>query len=158
MFAVKGTEDRFDLSHMDTSSLLSSWSKHSINLDDCDWPSVEHYVQAMKYDNPVIKEKICTAEHPRAAKKFAEAWWRKKKANWKTEREVFMKRGMYTKCKTYPEVAKALLETGEKAILDTSNFDYYWGCGRDIRGENRFGKILMDIRTKLLEEDKASSA
>lgn len=57
MFAIQGTEDRFDLSHMDTNSLLSSWSKHSINLDDCDWPSVEHYVQAMKYDNPILKEK-----------------------------------------------------------------------------------------------------
>jgi ribA/ribD-fused uncharacterized protein len=55
------------------------------------------------------------------------------------------------KCRSHAEVASALLKTGDKTIVENSQYDYYWGCGRDGRGENRYGKILMDIRTKLSE-------
>jgi predicted NAD-dependent protein-ADP-ribosyltransferase YbiA (DUF1768 family) len=31
-------------------------------------------------------------------------------------------------------------------------YDYYWGVGRDGRGYNVFGKVLMAVRDKLMEE------
>lgn len=141
---------------MDSTSPLSSWSKHPIFIEDLEWPSVEHYVQAMKYSNSQYQDKIRSAPHPRDAKKLGESRWKKKKSNWKTERELYMTRGMYIKCRTYPEVAAALIESGDLPILDTSNFDYFWGCGRDGRGKNRFGLVLMDIRKKLREEPQLS--
>jgi ribA/ribD-fused uncharacterized protein len=141
---------------MDSTSLLSSWSKHSITLEDKDWPSVEHYVQAMKHSNEEYREKIRQTAHPRDAKKLGESRWKRKKPNWKSEREIYMTRGMYIKCRTYPEVAETLVASGDLPILDTSNFDYFWGCGRDGRGQNRFGAVLMDIRNKLMETDQKS--
>jgi len=113
-------------------------------------------VQAMKYEEGPYRDKIRTAEHPRASKKLGEARWKRKRKNWKSEREVYMTRGMYTKCKTFPEVAEALLATGDQKILDTSNYDYFWGCGRDTFGHNRFGAVLTDIRAKLKEEAKSN--
>jgi len=156
MFTAKTDSPKFHLSHMDTNSLLSSWSKHSIFIENLEWPSVEHYVQAMKYDDGPYREKIRNAEHPKSAKKLGESRWKKKRANWKSERELYMTRGIYTKCKAYPKIAEALLATGDQAILDTSNYDYFWGCGRDTFGKNRFGAILMDIRAKL-EETKSKA-
>lgn len=137
---------------MDTSSPLSSWSKQPIFLEDKEWPSVEHYVQAMKYSNISYQEKIRAAEHPKLAKKLGGSRWKRKKPEWQLEREVYMTRGMYIKCKTHQDVYDALMATGDQPILDTSNFDFFWGCGRDARGHNKFGKVLMEIRAKLQGE------
>ena len=63
-----------------------------------------------------------------------------------------MIRGIYIKCRTHADVAKALFETDDQKIVESSQFDYYWGCGRDGRGHNTFGKVLMAVRDKLREE------
>ena len=66
-----------------------------------------------------------------------------------------MTRGTYIKCRTHPEVAAALLATGDLLIIETSQYDYYWGCGRDLRGDNVYGKVLMNVRTQLRKEAAA---
>ena len=63
-----------------------------------------------------------------------------------------MTRAVYIKCRTHEEVAAALLATGDQQIVESSQYDYYWGCGRDGRGHNAFGKVLMAVRDKLKQE------
>lgn len=63
-----------------------------------------------------------------------------------------MTRAIYTKCKTHPAVAKCLLETGNKKLVENSAYDYFWGCGRDRRAENTYGKVMMNVREKLKQE------
>jgi predicted NAD-dependent protein-ADP-ribosyltransferase YbiA (DUF1768 family) len=58
-------------------------------------------------------------------------------------------RAIYTRCLSNPASARALLETGNKRIVESSLYDYYWGCGRDGRGLNTYGEVLMDVREKL---------
>ena len=60
-----------------------------------------------------------------------------------------MTRGVYMKTQVHEEVLAALLATGERQIVETSQYDYFWGCGRDTRGHNHYGRILMDIRARL---------
>ena len=31
-------------------------------------------------------------------------------------------------------------------------YDCYWGCGRDTRGLNTYGKVLMNVRARLRKE------
>ena len=35
---------------------------------------------------------------------------------------------------------------------ELSGYDYFWGSGRDMRGKNNFGKVLMGVRDKLRSE------
>ena len=49
-------------------------------------------------------------------------------------------------------LAEALLATGDNPIVENDQYDYYWGCGRDRRGDNTYGKVLMDVREKLRQE------
>ncbi len=151
MFAIFD-DDVLLISHVDPNQALSSCSPHPIELDGAEWPSVEHYVIAMRFEDPQWREKIRQASHPRLVRKMAKTLFKRKKPNWKTERQVYMTRGMYIKCKTWPLVAKELLETADRQIVDTTEYDYFWGIGRDTRGENRFGKVLEDVRRKLKEE------
>ena len=140
------------VSRVDSRSPLSSHSPHGIRLDDADWLSVEHYYQAMKFEDSALREAIRSAPHPDLAAKLARRRRRLVRRDWDDVKEVYMTRGMYIKCRTHGEVAHALLATGDRAIVETSQYDYYWGCGRDIRGLNVFGRVLENIRRRLRED------
>jgi ribA/ribD-fused uncharacterized protein len=142
------------LSRSDVNHPLSSFSKAGFELDGSEWPSVEHYYQGMKFDTGEIRESIRTADHPEKAKQLAEANKGVIRKDWQQVREVMMTRAVYIKCRTHEAVAAALLATGDREIIETSQYDYYWGCGRDGRGHNTFGKVLMAVREKLLKEQQ----
>lgn len=140
------------LSMADVDNPLASFSHHPFQLDGAEWPSVEHYVNAMKFASTDYQAKIRVAEHPRLANKLGKSWWQKKRSDWKQVRDTYMTRAVWTKCQAWPEVAQALLETGNRYILETSNYDYYWGCGRDARGLNKYGHVLMAVRERLRQQ------
>jgi len=144
----------FRVSREDVNDPLSSFSKHGFFLDDKQWPSVEHYFQALKFVDENYQEQIRTAEHPKVAQKRGKARFKKTRKDWEKLQDTVMTRAVYIKCRTHVEVAEALLHTAEQTILETSAYDYYWGCGRDGRGHNTYGKVLMNVRVKLREEAK----
>jgi len=150
IFNVKPRNDVY-VSRQDVNNPLSSFSKFSFQLDDAEWPSTEHYYQAMKFEDEAIREKIRQAPHPSDTAKLAKQHKKQIRKDWDSIKATVMKRGTYIKCRTHKEVAAALLKTADKTIVENSQFDYYWGCGRDGRGENAYGKTLMDIRDKLSE-------
>ena len=106
----------------------------------------------MKFEDGEIRESIRSADHPAEASKLAKAnkkWVRK---DWSQVRQVMITRAVYTKCRTHQEIADLLLSTGGKHIVESTMYDYYWGVGRDGRGHNVFGKVLMAVRDKLMQE------
>jgi predicted NAD-dependent protein-ADP-ribosyltransferase YbiA (DUF1768 family) len=56
------------------------------------------------------------------------------------------------KCRNNDSVATLLLATGDRKIVESCQHDSCWDCGRDGRGHNTFGKLLMAVRYKLLEK------
>ena len=147
--------DAVYVSRSDPLNDFGTFSRHSLFLDGQEWPSVEHYYQAMKFDDAQYRERIRQADHPRKARKLGRSRWKKRRKDWKQIKVTVMTRGVYIKCRTHPEIAEALVATGEQVLVENSNYDYFWGCGRDRRGENRYGKVLMNVRDKLREEQQA---
>ncbi len=145
-------QERFALSRIDPTNPLAAYSKHSFELDGEQWPSVEHYYQAMKFEEGEYRDSIRNATHPADAAKLGKSKKHGRRKDWDKVKVTYMTRATYIKCRTHPEVAAALLASGEKPIVETSQYDYFWGCGRDMRGNNAFGKMLMAVREKLREE------
>lgn len=143
------SEESLYLSMNDKEELLSRNSDHPIKLEDKQWPTVEHYFQAMQFENIDYQEKIRNAENIEKAIKLGKSWLKKKRSDLTKVRTTLMTRAIYIKCRTYPDVAARLIETSDIKLIENSQFDYYWGCGRDHRGENHFGKVLMNVREKL---------
>jgi ribA/ribD-fused uncharacterized protein len=140
------------VSRSDPLNPLSSHSKHGFELDEDYWPSVEHYYQGMKFRPGELRNAIRDADHPAKANKIALKNKKSVRNDWDKVKEVYMTRGIYTKCRTHQEIADILLNTGVQKIVENSQFDYFWGCGRDGRGHNTFGKVLMSVREKLRQE------
>ena len=150
------TGEAIFFSRFDSDHPLASHSNHGFHLEDRFWPSVEHYYQAMQFVSDRDQEKIRTAESPDSATKLGKrTWFKKLRDHWKQQRATWMTRAVYTKCQTHPEVAEALLATGTTKLVENSVYDYYWGCGRDRRGENMYGQVLMNVRDKLRAEQQA---
>lgn len=152
MFSSRPESTPVYVSRTDPLNPLSSYSRHGFELDDDDWPSVEHYYQGMKFKPGEMRDAIRDCDHPAKAQKLAAQNKKHVRNDWKKVKEVIMTRGIYTKCRTHPDAANALLATKDQKIVENSQFDYYWGCGRDGRGHNTFGKVLMAVRSRLREE------
>ena len=152
MFEASDDPGAIYLSRSDVNEPLSSFSRHGFTLDDLLWPSVEHYFQAMKFEDPVYREVVRSADHPRKARRLGRSRLKRLRADWKRVRRVVMVRAVYMKCRTHPEIAARLLSTGSRKLVENNSYDYFWGCGRDRRGYNQYGRVLMTVREKLREE------
>jgi ribA/ribD-fused uncharacterized protein len=140
----------FSMTDVDT-----QWSREEnkpFQLDDVEWSTIEHYYQAMKFDDDEYKEKIRQTESVELVKKLGKPLLKRKRSDWKAVRTTVMTRAIYTQCRTHQAMADSLIATEDLRLVENSQFDYFWGCGRDRRGDNEYGQILMNVRTKLLDE------
>jgi N-glycosidase YbiA len=133
---------------------FSNFSPHPIVLDGKEWPTTEHYFQAQKFVTtaPDYAEKIRLAPSPMKAAQ----WGRSRKAplrsDWESVKDDVMRRAVYAKFKSHPEIRDVLLATGEEKIVELTTTDMYWGVGSDGTGKNRLGIILMEVRERLRQE------
>ncbi|MEH6346751.1 MAG: NADAR family protein [Bermanella sp.] len=134
---------------------LSSFASFAFELEGLVWPSVEHYFQSMKFPASEYQELIRQAPSAKKAQKLGRSRLNKIRKDWAQVRVVIMTRAVYTQCRTHSQLSDALLKTQEKTLVDNTQYDYFWGCGRDRRGENAYGKVLMSVRDKLREEQQA---
>lgn len=147
-------ENTLFIHRTDPDELLGSFSAHPFELEGRTWPTVEHYFQAMKFESssPEYFEKIRLADSPKKAKKMGRSRLKRIRKDWAKVKRVVMTRAIYTQCRTHEEVSNYLIKTDDQKIMEASQYDYYWGCGRDRRGENVYGQVLMDVRNKLKQE------
>ncbi|MGB0722396.1 MAG: NADAR family protein [Gammaproteobacteria bacterium] len=156
MFFTRKTAEPVYLSRTDAEHPLSSFSPRGFHLDEADWPTVEHYYQAMKFEPPEQREAIRACATPEQARDLAKQHARSVRDDWKQVRQTMMIRAVYIRCRTHADIAEALLATGDRPLMENSQYDYYWGCGRDGRGNNAYGKVLENVRAKLKAERSES--
>jgi len=138
----------------DPHELLGTHSIHPFKLDGREWMTVEHYFQAKKFETTSLEhfEAIRNSSTAKLARKLGRSNKNLLREDWSIIKRIVMTRAFYTKCRTHSEVAAVLIESEDKQILDNSQYDYYWGCGRDKRAQNIYGNVLMDVRKKLQNE------
>jgi ribA/ribD-fused uncharacterized protein len=142
---------------------LSHFHPSPIELDGEAWPTVEHYYQFQKSLDPDYRATIRAAQGPGAAKRVAatrgkgwrgeQSWFLRTGAqprpDWDAVKLDIMRRADQAKYAQNPELAAALLATGEAELVEDSRGEPFWGVGRDGRGPNWAGQILMEIRAAL---------
>ena len=138
------------------------WDKNPIFLDGKIWPTSEHYFQAQKYtgcvNEELLKEAIRTIptanevyqiingqEHHVYKQLFNDLI----RPDWKTVNVDIMHKAVRAKFTQHKNLKKLLLSTGKREIIENSKSDRFWGIGKDGKGQNMLGKVLMQVRDEL---------
>ena len=82
------------ISMTDEQNLLSTVSPQPFSLDHAEWPTAEHYVLAMQFEDPILKSEIRSAPDPQQARKLAKRHKRKIRSDWDALRRVYMTRAI----------------------------------------------------------------
>ena len=131
---------------------FSNFSPHGIDIEGTYWPTVEHYYQGQKFvgspDAP-ITPLIFAAPTPEEAAALGRCPSRRLRPDWELVKTQVMRRAVFKKFITHPDIREILLITGDEMLIENSPTDYFWGCGANHTGENHLGKILMSVRAEI---------
>jgi ribA/ribD-fused uncharacterized protein len=133
----------------DQYGFLCNFSPYGFVLDECYWPTVEHFFQAQKFAGSEYAERIRISRTPKEAKNLGQTRKRALRADWESVKVELMRKAVTAKFSTHAELRKALIETGDEELVENAPSDYFWGCGAMGGGENMLGKILMETRLAL---------
>ncbi len=128
---------------------FSNFSPHGVELEDLWWPTVEHFFQAQKFEDAAYRERIRRAHSPKDAKQLGRTRALPILSDWDTKRDDVMLEAIRRKFGTHKTVRELLLSTGDEELVENAPGDFYWGCGRTGTGQNKLGKILMQVRGEL---------
>lgn len=130
---------------------LSNFSPHPVHYNGIRFPTAEHAYQAQKFDDEAQRRRIANLKLPRDAKAAAphddelpDQWYL-------LDRDRVMREVLTVKFSD-GLLRRRLLGTGTTALVHLAPWDDYWGTGKDDRGSNRMGVILMELRERLRHE------
>jgi len=131
---------------------FSNFSPHPIDLKGQQWLTSEHYYQAHKFvgtSNEFLVATIQAQKTPEEAAALGRDPRFTLRRDWAQVKTRIMWEAVQAKFLTHLDIQAILLSTGDQEIVEDSPTDPYWGCGRDRRGQNQLGKILMQIRQEI---------
>ncbi len=134
--------------HEEPYGCFSNFSRHGIEIDGVWWPTVEHYFQAQKFAGTPYAAQIQRALTPKQAAGMGRDRMLPLRPDWEQVKDEVMFKAVLRKFETHHSLRTLLLST-EEEIVESAPGDYYWGCGADGSGQNKLGKILMQVRSIL---------
>jgi ribA/ribD-fused uncharacterized protein len=128
---------------------LSNFSSHNISICGTEFPTVEHFFQAQKFSTSDDFLAVTSAPSPSEAKRIAKIWKSKRKQDWHDIRDSIMYSALKAKFDQHDELSAMLISTAPLRLIENAPDDPYWGIGKDGRGRNRLGELLMQVRSEL---------
>jgi ribA/ribD-fused uncharacterized protein len=133
---------------------------------DINFNTAEQYMmynKAQTFNNPDIASQILVAKTSGDQKDLGRKVRDFKDAVWDPVKLGIVERGNYLKFSQNEEYKKVLLETGDRLLVEAAGNDKIWGIGynaasakrvsRDRWGQNLLGIALINVRTKIRNED-----
>lgn len=133
---------------------LSNFHPCHVTLDGLEFPSVEHAFVAAKTTDMGQRRIIQELPTPGKAKRYGARL--ELREGWE-EMKLQVMEDLLRQKFSAGELAEALMATGDAELLEGNNWgDTFWGvrigCGM---GHNHLGKLLMKIRSDLIEEEQS---
>lgn len=130
---------------------FSNFAHYGFNLDGKWWATSEHYFQAQKFYGTKYEEEIRILDNPMESAKMGRKCDLPLRKDWEQVKCDIMRKAVYAKFSQNEEIKEILLSTKDNYIIENTTDDYYWGCGKNGTGKNMLGKILIETRDKLRE-------
>lgn len=138
----------------DEYSFLSNFYVSPIQIHDIEYKTVEHYFQASKAKDRDAHIAVARTAHPGHAKSLGRRI--DLREDWEEIKDKVMFTGVMLKFLTHESLQQRLLATGDALLFEGNTWDdriwgVVWDDERGWVGENRLGRILMDVREILKE-------
>jgi ribA/ribD-fused uncharacterized protein len=135
--------------------VFDNFSSFQVEYDGQLWPTSEHAFQAAKFKGfePDVVQQVLEARSAHDAQKIAHKYKGKRNPDWEDVAEGIMKDILRCKVEQHPYVLKKLLESGDREIIEDSWRDSEWGWGENRDGENKLGKLWVEIREEFIENE-----
>ncbi|MDA8597204.1 NADAR family protein [Candidatus Pacebacteria bacterium] len=130
---------------------FDNFSAFQIFIWDRTFPTSEHAYQWRKFSEASLEiaAQIFTATNPHEVKKLSDQYADCRDPSWDEIKREIMEEILLAKVTQHEKLVKLLRETDDRAIVENSPTDYYWGIGEDGSGQNHLGKIWMKLRAEL---------
>jgi len=133
---------------------LSNFHRCPQIVDGVEYPTNEHFYQAMKARDRKVQMWITRAPSPYLAMKAGKKCLRPGREmfplkEWDRMKVEVMLKGLRAKFKD-PHLRNRLLATGDAVLHEDSQHDMFWGK----KGKDILGKLLMQVRAECIEEEK----
>lgn len=70
----------------------------------------------------------------------------KMRPDWEIVKDNIMRKAIWAKFTQHSELWTLLVDTGDVQIYEDAPRDDYWGLGKNKKGQNMLGRILMEVR------------
>jgi ribA/ribD-fused uncharacterized protein len=145
--------------------MFSNMHEAPVQIDGMTFPTVEHYFQwskAKMFGDADVQSKIMKTASPKSAKAYGKKVKNFDAEAWNEKRDSVMRTAVKAKLMQHPDILKKLRDTGTRPIAEADPRGKYWGIGtsaetskaKDVSrwpGQNKMGKILMELRDELKE-------
>jgi len=156
----------FFFSKEPTNKEFSNFYEVPFTIDGVEFKSAEHAFQGLKaktFGDDVHFTKIVDAKSAQSAKSFGKKVEPFDAAEWDSKKENVMRAILKAKFTQNPTLRTLLLDTGDAILAEANPRDKYWGIGTSStttiaknpdkwKGENKLGKLLMELRSELRAE------
>lgn len=144
---------------------FSNMHEAPIQVDGITFPTVEHYFQWSKaklFGDAEIQNKILKTASPKSVKSYGKKVKGFDEEAWNEKKDSVMRTAVKAKLMQHPDILKKLRDTGTRPIAEADPRGKYWGIGTSSEtskakdpsrwpGQNKMGKILMELRDELKE-------
>lgn len=129
---------------------LSNFSAFRIGWQGFDFDTSEHAYHWEKFpDYLYIRREIREARSAHEAFKIAERYREARRLDWDEVKVDIMRCILCAKVDQHEYVRRKLLETGDRALVENSWRDDYWGWGPNRDGQNMLGVLWQQVRHQL---------
>jgi N-glycosidase YbiA len=134
---------------------LSNMAPYPVIYDGKEWRTTEALFQALRYDDPAIREIIRNEKSPMSAKMVAKKYKDKRVVEPLSEKDIEnMKLCVKLKIDQHPKIQMLIKATGSRKIYEnigsrSKKNDLFWGAkliNGTWEGNNMMGKIWMEMR------------
>jgi ribA/ribD-fused uncharacterized protein len=133
--------------------VLSNFSSFQLLYRGMRFVTSEHAYHWEKFpDSPDIQSEIWLALSAHEAFKIAERNADLRRPDWNDVKVDIMRGILWNKVRQHEYVRRKLLATGERELVENSWRDPFWGWGPNKDGQNQLGKLWMEIRAGLRQE------
>eukprot|EP00756_Hemistasia_phaeocysticola_P015236 Hpha_TRINITY_DN15393_c1_g6::TRINITY_DN15393_c1_g6_i1::g.87350::m.87350 len=113
------------------------------------YPSLEHFFQAMKFEGTFHADQVRRAPTPEDARARGKDRTRPIRPDWDAVKDSIMLEGLRNKFSQDLDCQAVLTGTGSRKLLFSDSNDDYWGIGPGGMGKNKLGMLLMSVREEL---------